>query len=417
MEYKTIELSKIIADNRAQPRVQMDMFVADEYKDKMLMGAKFPPIVVFNTGDVYYLADGFHRLNAAQRAGLDKIDAEIHPGELRDAILYSVGSNSEHGIRRTNEDKENAVKKLLLDPEWSLWSDYEIARKCAVSQQYVWKLRSLTIVVSDNTARQYKDRWGNITTMRTGNIGRSASERLPEETRELIKDTALADLQESNQLKLLVDMPDYQRDAVIDMIASGETDSVIQARRAVLIEEAEKLKQDPIAPPAGKYSTIVIDPPWVMEKIIREVAPNQFAFEYPMMAVEEIAAFDVVQKCADDSCHLFLWTTQKYLPAAFDILDAWYFKYVLTMVWHKPGGFQPYNLPQYNCEFVLYARRGAPTFLETKDFFTCFAAPRRGHSVKPDEFYETIKRVCPGPRIEIFARSGRDGFDAWGNEA
>ena len=36
-----------------------------------------------------------------------------------------------------------------------------------------------------------------------------------------------------------------------------------------------------IKPPQGKYRTIVIDPPWDMEKIQRDLAPNQVDFDYP----------------------------------------------------------------------------------------------------------------------------------------
>ena len=86
------------------------------------------------------------------------------------------------------------------------------------------------------------------------------------------------------------------------------------------------------------------------------------------------------------------------------------------MVWHKPGGFQPYGLPQYNCEFVLFGRMGSLPFTETKQFSTCFDGKRREHSRKPDGFYDTVRRVSPGPRIDVFSRERRDGFDSWGDE-
>lgn len=111
-----------------------------------------------------------------------------------------------------------------------------------------------------------------------------------------------------------------------------------------------------------------------------------------------------------------MWTTHKFLPMSLRLLEAWDFRYVLTMVWHKPGGFQPIGLPQYNCEFCVYARRGSPMFVDTKQFPTCFEAPRREHSRKPDEFYETIARVTAGPRIDVFSREARDGFEQFGNE-
>lgn len=182
-------------------------------------------------------------------------------------------------------------------------------------------------------------------------------------------------------------------------------------------QEEAKAAMEEVPLPERKYSTIVIDPPWPVEKILRDERPNQVEFDYPTMTIDEITAFkDKIDAIADEDCHLFMWTTEKYLPKSFDIIKAWGFRYILTMVWHKSGGFQPQNLPQYNCEFVIYARKGSPEFTTTKDFFCCFDGKRREHSRKPDEFYNIIQRVTPSPRIDIFSREKHDGFDQYGNE-
>jgi N6-adenosine-specific RNA methylase IME4 len=207
-----------------------------------------------------------------------------------------------------------------------------------------------------------------------------------------------------------------------EIVARGERE-ILEAAKAIRIQKAEARRLEnealraanPVLIPDGQYSVIVIDPPWDMKKIERDVRENQVDFEYPTMTLDELAAMNVGGMAADD-CHFFCWTTQKYLPPAMELLGKWGFRYVLTMVWHKPGGFQPIGLPQYNCEFVLYGRKGSPQFVDTKQFFCCFEAPRREHSRKPDEFYDLIRRVTDGPRIDVFSREARDGFAQYGNE-
>jgi len=183
------------------------------------------------------------------------------------------------------------------------------------------------------------------------------------------------------------------------------------------IKRAAESKEPPPLP-TGQYRTIVIDPPWPMEKILRDKDnnPTQHDMDYPTLGVDEIKNLEIPDIASEDGCHLYLWTTQRYLPVAFDILRSWGFKYIFTMVWHKPGGFQPFNLPQYNCEFVLFGRKGDLEFTTTKDFNCCFYAQRREHSRKPDEFYDLVRRVSPEPRIDVFSREKRPGFEQYGDE-
>lgn len=168
--------------------------------------------------------------------------------------------------------------------------------------------------------------------------------------------------------------------------------------------------------PTGKFHTIIIDPPWPIEKILRKARPNQFDMDYPTMTIDKIKALPISQLALEDGTHLYLWTIQKFLPLSFEILKYWGFEYVFTMVWHKTGGFQLPYLPQYNCEFVLFGKKGDLPFTTTKKFFTCFTGQRREHSRKPGEFYDLVKRVSPGPRIDYFSREKHNGFEQYGNE-
>jgi len=205
------------------------------------------------------------------------------------------------------------------------------------------------------------------------------------------------------------------KETAVEQVKKLNTNDTTINRALNEIKQSEQPLQPKILipPPEGKFKTLIVDPPWEVKKIIRDVRPNQSTFDYQTMTIDEIKAIDLP---AFDDAHIYLWTTQKYLPYAFDILKHWGFNYIFTMVWHKSGGFQPMGLPQYNCEFVLFGRRGSLPFTDTKAFNTCFNANRKEHSRKPDEFYDLVRRVSPEPRIDMFSREKRDGFAQWGNE-
>jgi len=87
----------------------------------------------------------------------------VKQGTERDAILYSVGANATHGMRRTNADKRRAVMRLLEDEEWGKWSDGEIARRCGVTRQTVTNHRaSLAKFASEKT---YTTKHGTVAVM------------------------------------------------------------------------------------------------------------------------------------------------------------------------------------------------------------------------------------------------------------
>lgn len=136
-----MKLEAIRIDGGTQPRASISLALVDDYAESMEGGAEFPSVVVFHDGKDYWLADGFHRYHAAAKAGLAEIACEVKKGTVRDAVLYSVGSNAAHGARRTNVDKREAVLTLLNDEEWGQWSNEEIARQCKVDPKTVGRHR------------------------------------------------------------------------------------------------------------------------------------------------------------------------------------------------------------------------------------------------------------------------------------
>src|SRR3954468_17862768 len=143
----------------------------------MAAGDVFPPVVVFQDGDLYWLADGFHRFGAAQSIGVETIACDVREGGLRDAILYSCGANADHGLKRSNEDKRRAVVRLLEDEEWRAWSDSDLGRRAAVSHDFVRRIRaSLASDASEGelpAERTYKTKHGTTARMNTAAIGKA----------------------------------------------------------------------------------------------------------------------------------------------------------------------------------------------------------------------------------------------------
>jgi N6-adenosine-specific RNA methylase IME4 len=92
-----------------------------------------------------------------------------------------------------------------------------------------------------------------------------------------------------------------------------------------------------------------------------------------------------------------------------------YNKALTIVTWCKNGPGVGHYV-QNNTEHVLLGAKGRAIVPECKPLSSWFQWPRRGHSVKPDEFFELVMQVSPGPYLELFARKPRDSFHVWGHE-
>jgi len=162
----------------------------------------------------------------------------------------------------------------------------------------------------------------------------------------------------------------------------------------------------------GQYRTIVIDPPWPVEKILRDCRPNQSDFGYPTMTIDEIKTIKL--PLYPEGCHVYLWTTQKFLPTAFEIFEFWGIKYECLLTWVKNVGFTPFSW-MYSTEHCLFGRIGNLPLLKLGKRLD-FPAKVREHSRKPEIFYEIVREVSPSPRLDMFSCEKREGFEQWGNE-
>lgn len=172
-----------------------------------------------------------------------------------------------------------------------------------------------------------------------------------------------------------------------------------------------------------KYRTIVVDPPWHYDGFGVGRVPagvvhdgRKTPLPYPTMTVDEICALPV-SEFAERDAHLYLWTTNKYLPDAFRVVKVWGFRYSQTLVWAKtPMGKGLGGAFAQNAEFIVFARRGTLRHKERVESVWFNWARTAIHSKKPDAGLDLIETVSPGPYLEMFARRQRLGWDTWGNE-
>lgn len=164
-----------------------------------------------------------------------------------------------------------------------------------------------------------------------------------------------------------------------------------------------------------RYPIILADPPW------RFQAPNSFSNRsvenhYPTMKFKDICALPV-QDVATDDAVLLMWTTSAHLAKSLEVIEAWGFEYLSNLAWVKDRiGLGYYVRTKH--ELLLIAGRGARLTPEPADRPpSVLLAPRLAHSQKPVEIYDLIERMYPDfPKIELFARATRPGWDAWGNQ-
>lgn len=141
---------------------------------------------------------------------------------------------------------------------------------------------------------------------------------------------------------------------------------------------------------------------------------------YSLMKTKQIMELPVKQIADENGCHLYLWTTNNFLPDAIKVIDAWGFEYITTVTWMKDriGLGQYYRGLTEHCLFATTKQRLPYKVLDGKrqQGVTGFCEPKGTHSTKPQKMRKMIESVSLDPRIELFARQEFPGWDCWGNE-
>ena len=183
-----------------------------------------------------------------------------------------------------------------------------------------------------------------------------------------------------------------------------------QDRKAGL---AAAIRSEPAPLPTGPFRVIVADPPWPYEKRPDDLT-HRARLPYPEMTLDAIRALPVADLAADDAI-LWLWTTNAHLEEAYTVVRAWGFTPKTMLTWGK-NRMGTGDWLRGQAEHCLMAVRGKPTVLLTNQT-TLLTAPVGAHSAKPDEFYALVEALCPGSKVDLFARQARPGWAVWGAEA
>ena len=174
----------------------------------------------------------------------------------------------------------------------------------------------------------------------------------------------------------------------------------------------------------NKYDLIYSDPPWQQHKGgIRKARPNQTRdLDYKTCALEEIKGFHQrVSSLCNEKHNFFVWTIDKVLFETERMMKELGYELHARFVWDKQNGVAPAFTVRFSHEYLLWfypkGKMLKPCQEQRGKFMTVFSEKTTIHSKKPICAYEMLEQMFPGrSKLELFARSERDGWDCWGNE-
>jgi len=363
-ELKLHSLSKLIPDMRGSEW-------QDFYADIALRGIKVP-LEVLADGTVL---DGRHRLKAALQLTMKEVpivDAPLN-GDKPEVYMMKAAV-----LRRHLSDDQRSCIAVL-------WTDEEKKTAATQPRDEKGKFIAEPEPLTPQGCQRSKHKKNRATQAKATKQFRVSQTKI-EKARKVKKD----------------------RPDLFEKVHQGDI-ALSNAYKQVKGKE-ERQRIESTKPPEGLYQVIVIDPPWPFTS--RQNDPtHEIASPYESMTIDALKSLKI--PACEDSI-IWLWTTNTFLHDAFHLLEAWGFTYRTTLTWAKNfvglgdwlGGQTEHCLMATKGSYKVF-RRSESTLLES---------PRTRHSEKPDKFYDMLSDLCPGSRIDLFARKERPGWDTWGVE-
>ncbi len=437
-QYVSLPIAELVSD------VPVDPVHARELADSIMSKGQLAPVIIRE--ETKEVIDGFHRIAAMKELGFSQVECVLTPCDDEGFWDFRIVHASLHKnvtFARAIDWIEKVFEVSSLRKHWehgggreyksaySVFTSYRVGNPPKEVKEWVetkaamWGLAPKTIEDWLYTRQSLAPELLKEVTSTSGRERgiapyKAVAEVLPTEPElqkrimEKVKteDLSTRDVRTLAQAVKRAEGEEEVQSILRQPISRTEEQMLRDAKIEKLLSQPRKQIYLPL--PEGKYRTIVIDPPWPIGKILREVRPNQLDLDYPTMTLEEIEALPVPELAYEDGCHIYLWTTHKYLPRAFKVLDAWGANYECLLTWVKNVGTTPFSW-MYSTEHCLFARIGNLPLLKLGKRLD-FQAKVREHSRKPDEFYNLVKEVSPEPRIDMFSREKREGFAQYGNE-
>jgi N6-adenosine-specific RNA methylase IME4 len=350
------------------------------------------PIVILDG----MILDGRNRYRACQEAGVAPTFVTLRDGE--NPWLYVWDHNAEHRVLL-------GPQKVLIWADFNIGSEKWVAERREVQEQ-ANRRRSEATKAQPRTEDGTRVAPRSVATLQTTRETHTESHAHVRAS----KATGTSPRTAAGALALLEKAPELAQ-----KVRDGEMPlkkAEAEVKRRAKDELGAKLDAMPVADPEGPFDVIVLDPPWQYTKRAEDHT-HRARLSYPDMTTEAICGLPVA-KLAGDNCVLWLWTTNAFMRDAFRCLDAWGFteKTILTWVKDRMGTG---DWLRGKTEHCIMSIRGRPMVTLTNQT-TFLEAPLREHSRKPDEFFDLVKALCHGAKLEMFARERRDGWQAWGAE-